>query len=149
MEPEYTQEVFMYREVMQTPAWRALSAAAASLYPFLKLEWRGPKDNNNGEIRLSVRQAAERIGCSPKTAARAFHDLQAKGFLVVTKPARLGVSGASKSPAYELTEMALPTAPQGRDLYHQWRKGMDYPVHKATAHNPTGANGHDRAGRTS
>ena len=51
---------------MQEPAWRALSTAAQSLYLLLKLEWRGPNNTYNGKIRLSVRQAAERMGVRPK-----------------------------------------------------------------------------------
>ena len=128
------------RELMETPAWRGLSVYAQALYPWLKLEWRGAKANNNGKISLSVRQAAERMGVGINTAARAFHDLQAKGFLVVTAPARLGLGGEAKSPLYEMTELPLPTSekPEGRKTYRQWRAGCDFPVHKATAHNPTG-----------
>ena len=52
----------LVRNTMETPAWRALRPTAQALYPWLKLEWRGPQNNNNGNIRLSVRQAADRLG---------------------------------------------------------------------------------------
>ncbi|EYD75852.1 hypothetical protein Rumeso_02634 [Rubellimicrobium mesophilum DSM 19309] len=130
----------MTRSLMEEPAWRALSSSAQALYPWLRLEWRGPQANNNGQIRLSVRQAADKMGVGINTAARAFHDLQAKGFLVVTEHARLGLSGEAKAPAYELTELGLPHASErgGRRLYRDWRSGHDFPVHKAMANNPTG-----------
>lgn len=130
----------MIRETMETPAWRALSPVAQALYPWLKLEWRGPKSNNNGRIQLSVRQAAERLGVGINTAARAFHDLQAKGFLVVTQQARLGLAGQATAPEFELTENPLPHVPPpvGRKLYRQWREGADFPVQKAAVHNPKG-----------
>ena len=89
----------MTRRTMQTEAWRALSPTAQALYPWIKLEWHGPKHNNNGSIRLSLRQAAERIGCNHKTTGRAFQDLQAKSFLVQTEGASLGVEGQGKSPS--------------------------------------------------
>jgi hypothetical protein len=129
------------RVTMETPAWRALSTTAQALYPWLKLEWRG-NSNNNGKIRLSVAAAAERLGVRPDTAARAFHDLQAKGFLVVTEPARLGVGGEASSPKYEITELPLPHADkaEGRKLYRDWRQGCDFAVQKAVAHNPKGIN---------
>ncbi len=73
--------------MMETPAWRALTLSAQALYPWVRLEWRGAKFNNNGKIRLSVRQAAAKMGCGVNTAARAFQELQAKGFLVVTEGA--------------------------------------------------------------
>jgi hypothetical protein len=134
----------LIRATMETPAWRALSPTAQALYPWLKLEWRGPEANNNGSIRLSVRDAARKLGVADQnTAARAFHDLQAKGFIVMTEHAVLGVEGRAKSPAYELTELALHCGerPEGRKLYRDWQPGADFPVHKARAHNPSGANG--------
>ncbi len=81
MEPEYTEEVFLYRETLETPAWRALPSTAASLYPWLVLQWTGLKENNYGQIRLSIRRAALFIGSDVKTAARGFHHLQATGLL--------------------------------------------------------------------
>lgn len=77
---------------------------------------------------------------SLNTAARGFHDLQAKGFLVVTKPAQLGLGGEARSPLYELTEIELPHSERrgGRMLYRQWAPDNDFSVHKATAHNPSG-----------
>ena len=132
----------MFRNTMSTPAWRALSPSAQALYPWLKLEWRGPKANNNGRISLSVRQAAEVMGVSVNTAARAFHDLQAKGFLVVKRHAHLGVKGQATSPEFELTEIALPgEGSRPRKLYADWKPGGDFPVQKAAVHNPRGLSG--------
>lgn len=133
----------LIRITMEAPAWRALSATAQALYPWLKLEWRGPQNNNNGRISLAVSTAARCLGVKPDTAARAFHDLQAKGFLVMTKPACLGIGGAAAPPWFELTEIALPHAerPEGRKLYREWREGRDFLVSKAQPHNPRGING--------
>ena len=127
---------------MDNDAWRALPSIAQALYPWLKLEWNGPDANNNGEIRFSVRQAAQAMGVIPDTAARGFHELQAKGFIVLTEHARLGSSGEAKSPSYELTELALPGSKgRPRKLFDDWRPGHDFPVHKATPNNPAGRNG--------
>jgi hypothetical protein len=132
----------LIRHTMEEPAWRALSSTAQALYPWLKFEWRGPDANNNGKIRLSTRQAATAMGVSPDTAAEAFRDLQRKGFIVQTEPACLGVEGAAKSPAYELTELKMPGAEKdGRKLYRNWRKGYDYEVQRSAANNPNGRNG--------
>lgn len=127
---------------MDTPAWRALSSTAQALYPWLKLEWRGPDANNNGKIRLSTRQAGEKLGVRPDTAAEGFRDLQRKGFIVQTEAACLGVEGAARSPAYEITELKMPGSDgDGRKLYRDWRPGNDFPVLSANANNPTGNNG--------
>lgn len=136
----------MIRNTMEAPAWRGLSSTAQALYPWLKLQWKGTQSNNNGKIRLSVRQAAELLGVSISTASRAFHDLQAKGFVHVTEAARLGLGGDAKSPTLELTELAMPSADKKlpRKLYLTWSKGNDFPVHKTMAHNPNGRNGKEK-----
>ncbi|NVK48034.1 MAG: hypothetical protein HWE33_17240 [Rhodobacteraceae bacterium] len=137
----------LIRNTMEEPAWRALPPVAQALYPWLKLEWRGPEANNNGKIRFSVRQAANALGVSRDTAARGFHELQAKGFLVLTEAACLGTSGRARSPAFELTEIGLPHSNDrgGRKLYRNWSKGKDFPVHVARANNPDGMNGKTKA----
>lgn len=134
----------LIRPTMEEPAWRALSTTAQALYPWLKLEWRGPDANNNGKIRLSTRQAGECMGVRPDTAAEAFRDLQRKGFIVQTEHASLGVEGAAKSPAYEITELRMPLAEKGQDgrkLYRDWRPGHDFPVNNSRSNNPLGRNG--------
>lgn len=129
------------RSTMETPAWRELSTAAQALYPWLKLEWHGAQNNNNGSISLSVSQAAQRLGVKADTAARAFHDLQAKGFIVLTKEARLGVAGAAKCSEYEITEIALRGADRPRALYCQWSPCAEYPIKRCPKANPEGKNG--------
>ena len=62
-------------------AWRALLPKAQALYLWLKLEWKGPKANNKWKISLIMRHAAKCMGLSNDTAAKAFHELQSKGFL--------------------------------------------------------------------
>lgn len=130
----------MLRATMVEPAWRALSSKAQALYPWLKLEWKGPQNNNNGSIRLSVRQAATLLGIGRDGAAAAFHDLQAKGFIVVTELSALGSEGSAKGSSFEITELPLPTRIEGRKLYRSWKRSADFPVAKAHANNPAGRN---------
>lgn len=136
----------MLRGTMSCPAWSALPSCAQALYVWIKFEWRGPSANNNGKIRLSLRQAATAMGCNIKTAGRAFHELRAKGFLVVTEGARLGLSGEARSPAFEITEIGMPGTERlgergGRKLYLKWQPGSDFPVTKTMTNNPSGRNG--------
>ena len=133
----------MSRSLMETDAWRALSSKAQALYVWLKLEWKGNNSNNNGKIRLSTRQAAEKMGIHRNSAGEAFRELQAKGFIVVLEYAVLGTSGEAKSPAFELTEIAMPhtSNSQGRMLYKDWQPGRDFAVIKANVNNPTGKGG--------
>lgn len=128
----------LHLTVMETPAWVALSCQAKALYPLLLLEWKGPNANNNGTIQLSVRQAAEKLKIGVNTAARAFHELQAKGFIVVKKHAVLGVKGSATAPEYEITELAMPGNYEGRKLFKDWQPDADFRVQKAAIHNPNG-----------
>lgn len=128
----------LHLSMMETAAWLALSCYAKALYPLLLMEWKGPNANNNGKIQLSVRQAAEKLGIGINTAARAFHELQAHGFIVVKQSAALGVKGFATAPEYEITEMAMPGHHEGRKLFKDWKAGCDYPVQKAAVHNLRG-----------
>ena len=89
-------------KTIDTPAWRELPPKSQSLYLWLKLEWKGPKNNNNGKIALSCRQAAQKMGVSLNTAASAFRLLQAKGFIFVTRSSQLGLEGKAKLQLYEI-----------------------------------------------
>ena len=115
--------------VMDTPAWRALSSAAQALYPWLVMEFKGEKYNNNGEIRLSVRQAGFKMGVSKDTAARAFYDLQAKGFIKVKKGGSLGISGMGKCPEYEITGITLPeNGRNANEHFREWTEVKDFEI---------------------
>ena len=137
----------LYLSTVNTEAWRAMSPKAHSVYFILKLEWSGPKHNNNGKIRLSVRQAAYKCGISINTAAKAFRELQAKGFIMVTQMGSLGVEGEARSPTYDLTEIQLPPGQPnaGRHLFLKWKEGQDFPVTKHAVNNPTGKGGKPRS----
>lgn len=131
----------MLRSTMETPAWRALLPTAQALYPWVKMEWKGAQFNNNGRISLAVRTGAANVGCNMKTAARGFHDLQAKGFLRLLVHGRMGVEGKGAPPMYEITELAMPGNTVGSKLFLQWTPGHDFPVRGHTPANPKGHNG--------
>ena len=127
--------------VMDNPAWRALSTAAQAPYPWLVLEFKGKKFNNNGQIRLSVRQATLKMGISKDTVSWAFRDLQAKGFLRVVEGASLGVSGMGKTTAYEITTITTPSnLLKAGDDFKNWSKGNDFDVFEHPPKNPEGKN---------
>ncbi|MBZ6079182.1 helix-turn-helix domain-containing protein [Microvirga puerhi] len=64
--------------MLRTDAWHSLSPVARSVYIELATIYNG---GNNGWLALSARDAAKRVGCSKNTAARAFIDLEQKGFI--------------------------------------------------------------------
>jgi len=133
-------------ELVQTPAWSALSTTAQALYVWLRLEWNGSNDpvkNNNGNLRFSLRQGCRAMGVkSRETIAHAFRDLQAKGFIRVTEHAYLGTVGAAKSFAYALTDKPIAgKSGPGDYLFKHWKPGEDFEVVRSKANNPHGIGG--------
>lgn len=64
--------------LLKTPAWRSLVPASRALYVEIAQRYNG---SNNGEMSLSVREAAHLIHVAKDTANKAFHELEAKGFI--------------------------------------------------------------------
>jgi hypothetical protein len=64
--------------IFKTEAWRSLSAQARAVYIEIAQRFNG---SNNGEISLSVREAARLVNIAKDTASRAFHELENKGFI--------------------------------------------------------------------
>lgn len=117
--------VRMTFNVMDTPAWRALSADAKALYPLI---WRVAYAHGN-EGNLSIRQAMEYLRVGKNRAPQVFHELQAKGFIVPVTIGCLGISGQGKSTAYRVTELPHRGSPPTQD-FNKWAPGYDRPVIK-------------------
>ena len=64
--------------VLRTPAWRSLPPASRALYVEIAQRYNG---SNNGQISMSVREAARLIHVAKDTATQSFHELELKGFI--------------------------------------------------------------------
>ena len=64
--------------MLKSTAWRSLSPAARALYVELAQRYNG---FNNGEISMSVREAARLVNVAKDTVTKCFRDLEAKGFI--------------------------------------------------------------------
>jgi hypothetical protein len=131
---------YVTRSLVSSEAWRAMSTKAQILYVNLRHEWKGAQYNNNGNIKLSYRQAAYRMGIGVNAAMRAFHELQAKGFIAVTRLGALGVEGQARGPSYELMDVGLPNERPKRQ-YLKWQPGKDFKIVRHKANNPSGHRG--------
>ena len=70
--------VRLYHWFTGSLAWRSLPPASRALYVELAQRFNG---SNNGEISLSVREAAKLVHIAKDTASNCFHELEAKGFI--------------------------------------------------------------------
>jgi hypothetical protein len=102
--PPQDQFVALRFEMKEAAAWRAMSASARLYYLELKSEHR-PKKQNNGEIFLSQREAAKRLGMNRTTIINCHGEVIHYGFVVVTTPGCLGIDGKGKAPHLRLTEL--------------------------------------------
>jgi len=66
----------------EAPAFRSLSGAALKVFLEVRARFNG---GNNGELSLSLDEAARLLGIGKGTAQRAFAELQEKGFLRMTR----------------------------------------------------------------
>ncbi|MGO9682387.1 MAG: hypothetical protein ACLPTZ_07335 [Beijerinckiaceae bacterium] len=107
--------VALLKDTLKSAAWRAMSHGARSLYVGLKLRYSS-NFKNNGQIYLSVRDAAEEVGSGQEEICSWYKELQFYGFIVMTQPGRLGVEGKGLAPHWRLTELGYMTEPATRDF---------------------------------
>ncbi len=69
----------------RSEAWRSLGGYALKVFIELRCRFNG---SNNGALRLSYDEATRLLGGSKSTVARAFKELEEKGFIVKTKEGR-------------------------------------------------------------
>jgi hypothetical protein len=125
----------LIKSTLKTPAWRAMSHGARSLYAHLK--WRYNTQLCNG-VYLSARKGAEELGSSKDYVARWHHELLHYGFIRVIegKEARLGSDGEGMAAHVRLTEHPYGDSPPTRDFdrwdgtkfHYQQRKQKQKPV---------------------
>lgn len=68
--------------MLHSPAWRSLSGPAVKLWLELRTRFHG---GNNGRLHLSLDEAARFLQLGKATVARAFKELEAKGFVKLTR----------------------------------------------------------------
>jgi hypothetical protein len=103
------------KEMMDCPAWRAMSHGARLLYLSLKRRWRF-KQRNNGRIFMSQREAQNEMRGHRDSISRWYRELQHYGFIVMTDPGGLGVDGKGRAPNWRLTEIECFGGPGGNTL---------------------------------
>jgi hypothetical protein len=126
----------LFKDTLKTPAWRALSHGARSLYVHLKMRYR---EGNNGFIYLSSRDASKEVGSNKDCVGRWFHELEHYGFIRMTTPGSLGLDGRGKSPHWRLTECGYMKEPPTRDFLN-W-DGTKFKYRPRRKQNPVPKNG--------
>lgn len=118
--------------VMDSPAWAALSPSARCVHLALIRRFKG---NNNGKLYLPTREAADALGMSRNTVAKAQRELETAGFTVETKGAHLGSDGKGKASCWRLTHLPANGKPPTLDFKQKQNPGTKTvpPWHKNRA----------------
>jgi hypothetical protein len=101
-----------YEYVLACPAYRSLSLAGRCLLTEMYRLFNG---ENNGELYLSVRTAAALLTINPKTALKAFHEIEDHGFI---KPKQRGAFSLKirHASTWVLTEFEHAGQPATKDF---------------------------------
>lgn len=83
--------------MIKSPTYQNLTSQAKVLMMLLQIHWRNEK-----LVDYSVREAAEKIPCDPKTARKAFNQLQERGFITCMEFAVFSSRTQSKSRSWRL-----------------------------------------------
>lgn len=104
---KYDRHIRLHHWLLESPAWGSLTPCARAALIVLYSLYHG---GNNGELFLSVRTLAERLGVAPNTAQKALADLTERGFI------RLKQKGAFSLKVRHATSWILTEFPHGDQL---------------------------------
>jgi len=102
--------------LLRSAAWLALKPQARAVYIELAARFNG---SNNGQIALSVRDAAQSCNIAKDTAARAFQELIEKGFIAIVTGGSFGYK-LRHATEYRLTDRAYGDKLATKD-FMSWR----------------------------
>ena len=108
------QYVKLSYRMLRSDAWRSLSGPAVKVYHELRTRYMG---TNNGHLTLSLDEAKRLLGLGKATVGRALTELQAKGFIVMTKRGQWYGRLATK---YEVTDKPVNGLP-ATNAWKHWR----------------------------
>jgi hypothetical protein len=101
---------------LKTLAWESLAPAQRALYVALAQRYNG---YNNGEISMSVREAARLLHVAKDTATKAFRELEHKGFIKCNQCGSFNWK-AGKATTWILTEHAFDDELPAKE-FASWR----------------------------
>jgi hypothetical protein len=83
------------KQMMETPAWRAMSHGARWLYVALRGRYNHIT-KNNGKIWLPRREGMAQLGSGSSQISRWYREIQYYGFAVMTEGGCLGIDGKGR-----------------------------------------------------
>jgi hypothetical protein len=123
--------VQIFKYMLKTPAWLALSATARAAYLQIAMRYDGA---NNGNIAISVRTLAAELVCGRSTAARTIVELDDAGFI---EPTFIGTFSLKKRRASEYRLTCFRCDQSGRLATRRFMEWVPHsPTHGTTQSHP-------------
>ncbi len=108
----------LYYQMARSAAFRSLSGSALKVFIELRCRFNG---HNNGDLSVSLGECAGMLRMSKSTAARAFRELEAKGFIFNTSPGNwYGRKAATWAVTCEKQDLPRPEI-QARNTWKHWQ----------------------------
>lgn len=117
---------------MDSPAYRSLRPPARVVYLEILRRFKG---HNNGDIPLSCREAGHLCNISNATAARAFKELQERGFIKVGRPSGFNMK-TRMSTRWILTNQPIEGGIAPTNEWRDWGKNKNTVSPKAQTVSP-------------
>lgn len=108
--------VCLYHWLLKSEAYRSLNGTARALLVEFYALYNG---RNNGELFLSVREAARRLRVAPNTAVKAIAQLQDRGFIRANHVGSFNWKGGNAT-SWILTEFSFADQLPTKD-FMRWR----------------------------
>lgn len=105
------QAITINKRMMRSRNYLTLSPSARSLMIMMQMHWQPNKYTDYG-----IREAAENLGSSERTAMRVFDELQARGFIVCMIQSSFSSRTNSKTRSWNLTWLPYIKG----DPSHEW-----------------------------
>ena len=138
--------IALERYLMRSMAWRSLKPIERAAYVEVCYCYDG---NNNGRIQMAARTLGERLGVNKATAARALHELIAKGFIEVAKQSAFSVK-LKQCSEYRLTAFSCTlTGALPSKNFMRWQPEIQNTVAPAQLHGRMSATDGQKATRNS
>ena len=112
----------------RSPAWRSLKGNSIKVYVELHSRFNG---KNNGDLSLSYREAQKLLGIGRSTIAKAFEELEEKGFIQKTSP---GHWYGRKAATYRVTDKPF----DGHLATNNWMNWHKLEAFKNRSRSPNG-----------
>jgi hypothetical protein len=108
------------RRLINSKAFLTMSPAVSKLLILLHSQWRPDRP-----VGYGVREAAKKIGCAHNTAAKAFQELEKRGFIIREEESFFNSRNGSRAREWRLTWMPYTWGGYAKPPSNEWEKWKD------------------------